>query len=87
MLQAKTLPDDKRDDFLQAFSELPQHVLWKWEADTLPGKPKNFWTEKQCPQNDILISFHAQLYLMQQTFMLIYRAIYCHCDSISSYVL
>jgi glucuronosyltransferase len=54
MLQAKTLPDDKRDAFLQAFSELPQRVLWKWEADTLPGKPKNVWTEKWCPQNDIL---------------------------------
>jgi glucuronosyltransferase len=54
MLQAKTLPDDKRDAFLQAFSELPQRVLWKWEGDTLPGKPKNVWTEKWCPQNDIL---------------------------------
>lgn len=54
MLQAKTLPDDKRDAFLQAFSELPQRVLWKWEADTLPGKPKNVWTEKWYPQNDIL---------------------------------
>jgi glucuronosyltransferase len=54
VLQAKTLPDDKRDAFLQAFSELPQHVLWKWEADTLPGKPKNVWTEKWFPQNDIL---------------------------------
>jgi hypothetical protein len=54
MLQAKTLPVDKRDAFLQAFSELPQHILWKWEADTLPGKPKNVWTEIWCPQNDIL---------------------------------
>jgi len=55
VLQAKTLPNDKRDALLQAFSELPQRVLWKWEADTLPGKPKNVWTEKWCPQNDILI--------------------------------
>lgn len=54
MLQAETLPDDKRDAFLQAFSELPQKVLWKWEADTLPGQPKNVRTEKWCPQVDIL---------------------------------
>jgi glucuronosyltransferase len=54
MLQAHTLPDDKRDAFLQAFSELPQHVLWKWEADTLPGQPKNVQIEKWCPQVDIL---------------------------------
>lgn len=57
MIQAKTLPEDKKDAFLQAFSELPQRVLWKWEADTLPGKPKNVWTEKWCPQNDILSKF------------------------------
>jgi glucuronosyltransferase len=54
LLQAETLPDDKRDAFLQAFSELPQKVLWKWEADTLPGQPKNVRTEKWCPQVDIL---------------------------------
>jgi hypothetical protein len=54
MLQAQTLHDEKRDAFLQAFSELPQHVLWKWEADTLPGQPKNVQTEKWCPQVDIL---------------------------------
>jgi hypothetical protein len=54
MLQSKTLPDDKRDAFLQAFSELPHHILWKWEADELPGQPKNVLTEKWCPQSDIL---------------------------------
>lgn len=54
MIQAETLPDDKRDAFLQAFSVLPQQVLWKWEADTLPGQPKNVRTEKWCPQVDIL---------------------------------
>ncbi|XP_023705438.1 UDP-glucuronosyltransferase 2C1 isoform X2 [Cryptotermes secundus] len=54
VLQAETLPDDKRDAFLQAFSQLPQKVLWKWEADTLPGQPKNVRTEKWCPQVDIL---------------------------------
>jgi glucuronosyltransferase len=54
MLQAETLPEDKRDAFLQAFSELPQHILWKWEADTLPGQPKNVRIEKWCPQADIL---------------------------------
>jgi hypothetical protein len=54
MIQAETMPDDKRDALLQAFSELPQHILWKWEADSLPGQPKNVRTEKWCPQNDIL---------------------------------
>ncbi|KDR20745.1 UDP-glucuronosyltransferase 2B13 [Zootermopsis nevadensis] len=52
LLQAKSFPDDKR--FLQAFSELPQRVLWKWEGDTLPGQPENVQIEKWCPQSDIL---------------------------------
>ena len=54
MLQAETFPIDKRDALLQAFSELPQRILWKWEADNLPGQPKNVRIEKWCPQLDIL---------------------------------
>jgi Glycosyl transferases, related to UDP-glucuronosyltransferase len=54
MIRAETLPDEKRDAFLQAFSEMPQRVLWKWEADTLPGQPKNVKIAKWLPQFDIL---------------------------------
>jgi glucuronosyltransferase len=54
MIRADTLPADKRDAFLQAFAELPQQVLWKWEADTLPGQPKNVKIAKWLPQFDIL---------------------------------
>jgi glucuronosyltransferase len=54
MIRAETLPEDKRNAFLQAFSELPQRVLWKWEADTLPGQPENVKVAKWLPQFDIL---------------------------------
>ncbi|XP_069681756.1 UDP-glycosyltransferase UGT5-like isoform X1 [Periplaneta americana] len=54
VIQAKTLPADKRDAFLQAFAELPQKVLWKWEGESLPGQTKNVHIEKWCPQADIL---------------------------------
>jgi len=54
MIRAETLPANKRDAFIQAFSELPQRVLWKWEADTLPGQPKNVKIAKWLPQLDIL---------------------------------
>jgi glucuronosyltransferase len=54
MIRAETLPEDKRDAFLQAFSELPQRVLWKWEGDTLPGQPENVKIAKWLPQFDIL---------------------------------
>jgi glucuronosyltransferase len=54
MIRADTLPDDMRDAFLQAFSEMPQRVLWKWENSTLPGQPKNVKIAKWLPQFDIL---------------------------------
>jgi glucuronosyltransferase len=54
MIQADTLPVDKREAFVQAFSELPQRVLWKWESQSVPGQPKNVKTAKWLPQFDIL---------------------------------
>jgi hypothetical protein len=54
MIRADTLPDDKREAFVQAFSELPQRVLWKWESDSMPGQPKNVKIAKWLPQFDIL---------------------------------
>jgi glucuronosyltransferase len=48
------LPEQKRLAFLEAFSELPQKVLWKWESDVLPGQPSNVKLGKWLPQQDIL---------------------------------
>jgi UDP:flavonoid glycosyltransferase YjiC (YdhE family) len=53
-LRADTFSQQKIDAFVQAFSELPQRVLWKWEADALPGQPKNVKIAKWLPQFDIL---------------------------------
>jgi glucuronosyltransferase len=62
MIRGETLPSEKRDAIIQAFSELPQRVLWKWEADTLPGQPKNVKIAKWLPQFDILSTalYHAE---------------------------
>jgi UDP:flavonoid glycosyltransferase YjiC (YdhE family) len=48
------MPEEKFRAFLEAFSELPQKILWKWESDSLPGKPPNVKTGKWLPQQDIL---------------------------------
>lgn len=48
------LPDETRREILAALTELPYNVLWKWEADHLPGKPKNVYTRKWLPQQDVL---------------------------------
>jgi glucuronosyltransferase len=53
-VRAETFPPQKRDAFIQAFSELPQKVLWKWEGDTLPGQPANVKIVQWLPQMDVL---------------------------------
>lgn len=53
-LRSETFSKEKRDAFLHVFSKIPQRVLWKWEADDLPGKSANIMTAKWMPQRDIL---------------------------------
>jgi glucuronosyltransferase len=57
VLQSSDLPDYKRDALLEAFSELKQHVLWKWETEALPAQPSNVRVGKWFPQADILGTF------------------------------
>jgi hypothetical protein len=53
-LKSSELPDQKLRHILKAFSKLKQRVLWKWEEETLPGKPSNVKVAKWLPQTDIL---------------------------------
>jgi glucuronosyltransferase len=48
------MPEEKMRAFIEAFSELPQKILWKWESDILPGQPPNVKPVKWLPQQDIL---------------------------------
>jgi glucuronosyltransferase len=48
------MPEEKRRNFIDAFSTLPQKILWKWESDILPGQPQNVKISKWLPQQDIL---------------------------------
>ncbi|GFG31894.1 hypothetical protein Cfor_10048 [Coptotermes formosanus] len=62
-LQSSSMPESKRDAFLGAFSKLKQHVLWKWESDTLPGQPNNVKLGKWLPQSDILAHPNVRLFI------------------------
>jgi glucuronosyltransferase len=54
ILQGSLMPESMKKAFLEAFSQLKQRVLWKWETDSLPGQPGNVKVEKWLPQSDIL---------------------------------
>ncbi|XP_063244329.1 UDP-glycosyltransferase UGT5-like [Bacillus rossius redtenbacheri] len=54
MVRPETLPEDKVLALLQAFSELPQRVLWKWGGGDLPGRPANVRAARWLPQLTVL---------------------------------
>ncbi|VEN36938.1 unnamed protein product [Callosobruchus maculatus] len=53
-IKSKDLPAEKRNAILNAFSKRKETILWKFEDDSLPGKPKNVIIRKWFPQQDIL---------------------------------
>jgi UDP:flavonoid glycosyltransferase YjiC (YdhE family) len=55
ILKAKDMDVEKVRAFADAFADLPQRVVWKWEAETMPGgQPKNVKTGAYLPQQAIL---------------------------------
>lgn len=56
-LKGNTFPKEKRDAFLKNFKQLPQNVIWKWESETMEGKPDNVLLSKWTPQFEIICKF------------------------------
>jgi hypothetical protein len=53
-MRSDGLSEEERRVFIEAFSELTQKVLWKWESASLPGQPENVKIGTWLPQQDIL---------------------------------
>lgn len=49
-----TLPDRMQNALREAFAELPQRILWKFDGDTMENQPENVMIKKWFPQRDIL---------------------------------
>ncbi|XP_069686785.1 UDP-glycosyltransferase UGT5-like [Periplaneta americana] len=65
-VRSDRMTEEKRQIFLDAFSELPQfRVLWKWESDELPGQPSNVKVAKWLPQQDVLSHPNIKLFIYQ----------------------
>ncbi|XP_049809643.1 UDP-glucosyltransferase 2-like [Schistocerca nitens] len=64
-MKSNSLPKNIRQSLMDAFSELPQRVLWKFEDDDLPGKPSNVMIAKWLPQQDVLAHKNVQLFMTQ----------------------
>ncbi|KAK8397728.1 hypothetical protein O3P69_004484 [Scylla paramamosain] len=49
-----SMPEEYRKILVQVFGSLKQHVLWKWDKDTMEDLPPNVRLGKWLPQQDIL---------------------------------
>ncbi|CAD0205781.1 unnamed protein product [Chrysodeixis includens] len=53
-VDTNSLPADKVQILVKTVSQLPYDVLWKWNADELPGRTENIRIAKWFPQSDLL---------------------------------
>ncbi|KAJ8948058.1 hypothetical protein NQ314_008484 [Rhamnusium bicolor] len=53
-VKSKDLKKDSLKAIIESLAEVPYKVLWKFEADTLPGKPDNVKLVKWAPQQNVL---------------------------------
>jgi len=51
-----TLPKHIKQTFIDAFAQVPQRILWKYDGE-INGLPENIMTRKWFPQRDILRKF------------------------------
>lgn len=64
-VQSKDLDPEILKMFLKVFGSLDCNVLWKFEKDDLPNKPKNVMISKWLPQGDMLAHPAIKLFIMQ----------------------
>ncbi|XP_063913101.1 UDP-glucuronosyltransferase 2B2-like [Zophobas morio] len=64
-IKSVNLDEKLRNTIIEALSELPYKVLWKWESEYLPGRPKNVVTKEWFPQQDLLAHRNIRAFVTQ----------------------
>lgn len=57
-VKSSFLPQEKLDQLINTFAQLPYKVLWKFEKEHLPNQPPNVEIKKWLPQQDLLGKNH-----------------------------
>ncbi|XP_077392528.1 UDP-glucuronosyltransferase-like [Festucalex cinctus] len=57
------MPEKKAQQFIEAFRQIPQRVLWRYTGVELKNVPKNVKLMKWLPQNDLLAHPKAKAFL------------------------
>ncbi|CAB3362220.1 Hypothetical predicted protein [Cloeon dipterum] len=62
-LKSELMGEERIKALVEAFSDLPQRVLWKWESDQMPGNPSNLKVASWMPQQEILAHPNVQVFI------------------------
>ncbi|XP_025195734.1 UDP-glucuronosyltransferase 2C1-like [Melanaphis sacchari] len=69
-----TLPKHIKQTFIEAFAQVPQRVLWKYDGE-INGLPKNIMTRKWFLQRDILLHPNIKLFISHGGISGVYEAV------------
>ncbi|XP_061142703.1 UDP-glucuronosyltransferase-like [Syngnathus typhle] len=69
------MPEEKAQQFLNAFRQIPQRVFWRYTGAELKNVPKNVKLMKWLPQNDLLAHPKAKAFITHGGSHSIYEAI------------
>jgi glucuronosyltransferase len=61
--KSSLFPKEMIEIFMNTLGKLKERVIFKWEADELPGKPDNVLVAKWLPQNEILNHKNIKLFI------------------------
>lgn len=65
-LPVHIFPKEFTQIFINVFKKLPQRVLWKNEAETLPGLPENVKLAKWVPQIGVIGKYNNSFKIKKQ---------------------
>ncbi|XP_065169537.1 UDP-glycosyltransferase UGT5-like [Atheta coriaria] len=77
-VKSNELSSDLRQTIMKTLEQIPYKILWKFENDTLPGKPANVMITKWAPQQDILRHKNIKLFITQGGLQSLEEALYSH---------
>ncbi|XP_022164543.1 UDP-glucuronosyltransferase 2B2-like [Myzus persicae] len=63
VVNMSTSPDYILNPLKEALAEVPQRILWKYEAEYMVNKPKNVMIRKWLPQREILLHPKVKLFI------------------------
>ncbi|XP_017775571.1 PREDICTED: UDP-glucuronosyltransferase 2B7-like [Nicrophorus vespilloides] len=64
-VKSKDIAPETREIIMKTFGKLPYKILWKFESESLPGKPNNVKILKWVPQQDVLRHKNIKLFISQ----------------------